>query len=161
MGVDISGRKPLNDDGDYFSSNWWSWRPLHMLSEVAIQTKNLKMNTEGWGSNDGKGLRTQKQCELLASALEDVVKVEFNEELSESTDRIQICMGSWVVAGTGQFYHSDIINELNNEYPYGTILHSAVVTKDGTMVESAHSCSLVHIERWIKFLRNCGGFKIW
>jgi hypothetical protein len=160
MGVDISGRKPLNDDGDYFASNWWGWRPIVMLCEVAIETRNLKMSTDGWGSNDGKGLRTQKQCERLADALEEMLKKDFNEQLSEKNDRIQICLGSWVEAGTGKFHNSDD-DDLNYEYPYGTILYSAVVTKSGTLVESAHSCSLVHIERWIKFLRNCGGFKIW
>lgn len=161
MGVDISGRKPMNDDGDYFSSNWWAWRPIHMLSEVAIEVKNLKMNTDGWGSNDGKGLRTQKQCDRLADALENLIKNDFGEELSESNDRIQLCMGSWVEAGTGKFVSDEYVQELNEEYPYGTILHSPIVTKNGNMVESSHSCSLVSIQRWIKFLRNCGGFKIW
>jgi hypothetical protein len=159
MGVDISGRKPINDDGDYFSSNWWAWRPIHMLSEVAIEVKNLKMNTDGWGSNDGKGLRTQKQCDRLADALEEILKNEFSNELEEENDRIYYCMGSWVEAGTGTFY-SENTEQLNDEYPYGTILHSAVVTKDGKLVVPAHSSSLVHIQRWIKFLRNCGGFRI-
>ena len=28
MGVDISGRKPKTEEGDYFCSNWWGWRPI-------------------------------------------------------------------------------------------------------------------------------------
>jgi hypothetical protein len=91
--------------------------------------------------------------------LEELLKTDFKSELELENDRIYYCMGSWVEAGTGRFY-SDETDDLNEDYPYGTILYSAVVTKSGKMVESAHSCSLIHIERWIKFLRNCGGFRI-
>ncbi len=111
-----------------------------------------------WGSNDGQGLRTQKQCDRLADALEDMLGKD--TQMSSEDDRIQIVMGAWCEAGTGKFY-SDEELELNEQYPFGTILYSAVVTKKGTMVESAHSCSLSHIKRWINFLRHCGGFKIW
>ena len=115
-----------------------------------------------WGSNDGKGLRTQKQCDKLADALETMLSNDsgYNEFMADDTDRIQIVMGSWCISGTGQFY-SDENNELNEQYEYGTILYNPIVTKKGTIVESAHSCSLAHIKRWINFLRACGGFKIW
>ena len=160
MGVDISGRNPINDDGDYFSSNWWAWRPIHMLSEVAIEVKKLKMNTNGWGSNDGKGLRTQGQCDRLADALEEILKNNFSDKLEEESDRIYYCMGSWVEDGTGKFMTTEEQEELNDEYSYGTILYSPIVTKDGKLVVPSHSSSLVHIQVWIKFLRNCGGFRI-
>ncbi len=189
MGVDIYGRKPITksekpeqidyqtstdeqkqaywakvedwedeNPGVYFRSNWWGWRPICMLCEIANDKYKLKLNMSHWGSNDGQGLRTQKQCDRLADALEDMLGKD--NQMSSEDDRIQIVMGAWCEAGTGKFY-SDEANELNEQYEVGTILYSAVVTKKGTMVESAHSCSLSHIKRWINFLRHCGGFKIW
>ncbi len=148
--------------GEYFRSNWWGWRPICMLCEIANDKYKLKMNMDHQGSNDGQGLRTQKQCDRLADALELMISNDsgYNEFMVEDADRIQICMGAWVKAGTGQFY-SDEANSLNEQYPFGTILFSSVVTKSGEMVESAHSCSLAHLKRWINFLRHCGGFKIW
>jgi hypothetical protein len=148
--------------GEYFRSNWWGWRPICMMCEVANDKYKLKLNMSNWGSNDGAGLRTQKQCDRLADALELMLSNDsgYNEFMIDDSDRIQIVMGAWCEAGTGKFY-SDEANELNEQYPFGTILYSAVVTKKGTMVESAHSCSLSHIKRWITFLRHCGGFKIW
>ena len=148
--------------GVYFRSNWWGWRPICMICEIANDKYKLKMNMSNWGSNDGAGLRTQKQCDRLADTLELMISNDsgYNEFMVEDSDRIQICMGAWVEAGTGKFYHESD-NDLNEQYPFGTILFSSVVTKNGTMVESAHSCSLAHLKRWINFLRQCGGFKIW
>jgi hypothetical protein len=133
-----------------------------MLYEIANDKYKLKMNMDHWGSNDGKGLRTQKQCDKLADALELMLSNDssYNEFMADDSDRIQIVMGAWCISGTGQFY-SDEKNELNEQYEYGTILFHPIVTKKGELVESAHSCSLAHIKRWINFLRACGGFKIW
>ena len=187
MGVDIYGRKPITkserpeqidfhtatDDekqkywnkideweeenpGEYFRSNWWGWRPICMLCELANDKYKLKLNMSHWGSNDGQGLRTQKQCDRLADALEDMLGKD--NQMSSEDDRIQIVMGSWVKSGTGQFYSEEGLDE---QFEYGTILYNPIVTKKGELVESAHSCSLAHIKRWINFLRACGGFKIW
>ena len=163
MGVDISGRNPKTEEGDYFRSNWWGWRPIVILCQIADEKYKLKINFDCWGSNDGKGLRTQKQCDKLADALETMLSNDsgYNEFMVDEDDRIQIVLGSWCEAGTGRFIGLEIDDELNEQYEYGTILYSPIVTKDGLVVESAHSCSLSHIKNFITFLRGCGGFKIW
>ena len=161
MGVDISGRKPKAEEGDYFCSNWWGWRPILALSEAAMLNSKLNYDTSYWGSNDGKGLRTQKQCDKLADAIELLISNNYNEYLTEDDDRIYICMGSWCEAGTGRFIPSDFTASLNEQYEYGDILYGPVVAENGTMVESSHSASFGRLKEWITFLRNCGGFKIW
>ena len=161
MGVDISGRKPKTEEGYYFSSNWWGWRPILALSEAAMLNSKLDYDTSYWGSNDGKGLRTQKQCDKLADAIELLISNNYNEYLTEDDDRIYIVMGSWCEAGTGQFVPSAFTESLNEQYEYGDILYTPVVAANGTMVESAHATSLGRLKGWITFLRNCGGFKIW
>jgi hypothetical protein len=161
MGVDISGRKPKSEAGDYFCSNWWGWRPILALSESAMLNSKLDYDTSYWGSNDGKGLRTQKQCDKLADALELLISNTYNEYLMDDDDRIYICMGSWVEAGTGRFISSEFTQSLNEQYEWGDILYGPVVAENGTMVESSYSTSLGRLKQWITFLRNCGGFKIW
>jgi len=161
MGVDISGIKPKTEAGDYFASNWWGWRPIVAISEAAMLNGKLDYDTSYWGSNDGKGLRTQKQCDKLADAIELLISNNYNEYLTEDDDRIYIVMGSWCEAGTGKFIGSERENVLNEEYEYGDILYAPVVAEDGTLVESSYSTSLGRIKQWITFLRSCGGFKIW
>ena len=161
MGVDISGRKPKTEAGDYFSSNWWGWRPILAISEAAMINSKLDYDTSYWGSNDGKGLRTQKQCDKLADAIELLISNNYNECLTEDDDRIYIVMGSWCEAGTGKFVPSEFTASLNEQYEYGDILYTPVVAENGTMVESSHATSLGRLKGWVTFLRNCGGFKIW
>ena len=161
MGVDISGRKPKTEVGDYFCSNWWGWRPINTICQLAAYNSKLKIDFTYWGSNDGKGLRTQKQCDKLADAIELLISNNYNEYLTEDDDRIYIVMGSWCEAGTGKFIGSEREHILNQQYEYGDILYAPVVAEDGTLVESSYSTSLGRIKQWIIFLRNCGGFKIW
>ena len=163
MGVDISGRKPTTNEGDYFRSNWWGWRPINYICQLAAEQSKLKIDFSYWGSNDGKGLRTQKQCDKLADAIELLLSnsPNYNEYMVDESDRIQIVLGSWCEAGTGRFIGAEKEMELNEQYEYGTILFSSVVTKDGMLVESSHSASLSHIKNFITFLRGCGGFQIW
>ncbi len=160
MGVDISGRKPKTEVGDYFCSNWWGWRPILAISEAAMLSGKLDYDTSYWGSNSGKGLSTQKQCDELADALELLISNSYNEYLIEDTDRIYIVMGSWCEVGTGKFISSETQHFLNEHYEYGDILYAPLVAADGSLIESAHGTSLGRLKEWITFLRNCGGFQI-
>ena len=159
MGVDISGKKPKTEEGDYFGSNWWGWRPINAICEMAAYKSKLKIDFEYWGSNDGKGLRTQKQCDRLADALEEFLGTEVNAK--EDDERVYLCLGSWVEAGTGKFIGSEAEMSLNQQIPYGSIHYTSIVSENGTLVESAHSTSIFRIKQFITFLRNCGGFEIW
>ena len=161
MGVDISGRKPKTEVGDYFCSNWWGWRPINSICELAAYNSKLKIDFSYWGSNDGKGLKTQKQCDKLADALELLISNNYNEYLTQDNDRIYIVMGSWCEAHTGKFIGSESEHLLNQQFEYGDILYGPVVGENGMMIESSYSTSLGRLKQWIAFLRNCGGFEIW
>ena len=161
MGVDISGRKPKAEEGDYFHSNWWGWRPINVICQMAAYESKLKIDFSYWGSNDGKGLRTQKQCDKLADAMELFISDGLNEHLTDDDSRIYIVLGGWCEAGTGKFIPSEVEHKLNQQFEYGSLLYSSIVTEDGQRVESSHSTSLGRIKEFITFLRNCGGFQIW
>ena len=189
MGVDISGKNPIirspkpeypdwntateeekdtyfevsnkwekENPGDYFRSNWWGWRPIVMLVEFANDDYELGIDLSNWGSNDGAGLDNQKDCNRLAGALEELISTQ--TELEDDIDTIYLNLGSWTSMG-GSFLGSEINAELNEQYPYGTILYGSVVMNDGTMVQPSHSAPLRHVNNFIAFLRECGGFEIW
>jgi hypothetical protein len=159
MGVDISGKKPKTEVGDYFQSNWWGWRPINYLCELAAYNSKLKINFENWGSNDGAGLKTQKQCDKLANALEDFLGSELR--IKDDEDRIYLCLGSWCEAGTGKMVSSEDAQMLNEQFSYGIIHYTPIVSQSGQIVESSHSTSVYKIKQFITFLRECGGFEIW
>lgn len=159
MGVDISGKNPISETGDYFGSNWWGWRPINQLCQLAAYDSKLSIDFEYWGSNDGRGLETAEQCNELADALEDYLGKEI--EAKDDDDRVFLCLGSWCEAGTGRMVETAAQTSLNTQYEYGDILYTSVVSESGQLVEPSYSISIFRIKEFIKFLRECGGFEIW
>ena len=147
--------------GFYFASNWWGWRPIHMICEYVNDEHNLKMNMSNWGNNDGDGLRTQKQCDKLVAALEDFIESP-DSLMNEDSDMIYICLGSWVDS-KNRFVNEEKIDELglNHQYRYTEILYGGVVAEDGEIYYPSHSCSKRIVKRFISFLKECGGFRIY
>ena len=189
MGVDISGNNPIirspkpqypnwNDideeekemffkhldkweeenPGDYFRSNWWGWRPIVMLVEFANEDNELGFDLTNWGSNDGAGLDNQEDCNKLADALEESITTQ--TELEDEVDTIYLNLGMWT-SMDGKFLGEEINEQLNEQYPYGTILYGGVVMDDGSIAQPSHSAPLRHVKNFISFLKECGGFEIW
>jgi len=189
MGVDISGKSPIirspkpaypdwntatqeekdtyfevsdkwenENPGDYFRSNWWGWRPIVMLVEFANDDYELGFDLEYWGSNDGAGLDNQEDCNKLADALETIITTQ--TELEDDVDTIYLNLGSWT-SMEGQFLGEEVNEQLNEQYPYGSILYGSVVMDNGSIAQPSHSAPLRHVKNFISFLRECGGFEIW
>ena len=189
MGVDISGKNPIirspkpeypnwntateeekntyfevsnkwekENPGDYFRSNWWGWRPIVMLVEFTAYKYDLDIDLTYWGSNDGAGLDNQEDCNKLAYALEKIIATQ--TELEEDVDTIYLNLGSWT-SMDGKFLGEEINQQLNEQYPNGTILYGSVIMDDGSIVQPSHSAPLKHVKNFISFLRECGGFEIW
>jgi hypothetical protein len=189
MGVDISGRNPITrspkptidwdtateeikekywkesgawekeNPGDYFRANWWSWRPIAMIIDIVNESKNLGIDTSFFGSNDGAGPEDQETCTKLADALQEIIDNDPN--LNDEDDRIHLVMGSWVDL-EGRFIPQAKLEQMELELPQpGTVMYSSFIAPDGTIMQSAHSTSKWHLEKFIAFLRECGGFEIW
>lgn len=148
-----------NNPGVYFRASCWSWRPIHAMCDFAINIAKLPFKTDYWGSNDGKGLTSQEECNTLADGIELYLMLN-NANMHDMDDTMYLCLGAWTTSG-GRFMPKELEDELNEAYPTGTILYRGVVTKDGTLAYPAHSCPLYHINNFITFLRKCGGFEIW
>ena len=146
--------------GYYFRSNWWGWRPIQMLCEVAAEKHDLDIDFKYWGSNDGKGLDNQTQCDELADALEDILQADGGFE--HEHDTLYMNLGSWTDQ-SGTFIPEEIRRKLDEELPLGKVTFTGIMLADtGTTVYSpSHGCDKRHVMNFIKFLRDCGGFTIW
>jgi hypothetical protein len=122
-----------------------------MLCDFVIDKESLPLKTENWGYNDGAGLETQEECDMLANALKPYV--------DKIKDDLYLCLGMWCTE-QGQFLPKEDIEQLNSQFPVGTILYSTVVTKDGNLVQPSHSTNRHHLDEFIDFLKNSGGFEI-
>jgi hypothetical protein len=158
MGMDIYGRKPVNETGEYFRANVWAWRPIHYLCTYVMTTKGFKTNTEGWGHNDGYGLRTHAQCVKLATALEELITTD--DELKNHETIYLNGGGMWVTEG-GQFVSDKYKTEIGKKRPANAIIFDGLTMADGTKVYPAYSTRVEWVKEWIGFLLNCGGFKIY
>ncbi len=135
MGMDVSGRKPKNKDGEYFRANIWSWRPIHERCEEVNSLYNLGLDMNGWSFNDGNGFTTQEECDKLADAIE-----------SRGVEDLVWDGGMYVHPETGTFLKSTKVRTYCEE--------------DRKRL-SAWKTSAPHLAEFVKFLRNCGGFEIW
>ena len=149
----------INNPGVYFRSNWWGWRPIHIIAEMAIRLMNLPFDTSDWGSNDGGGLKTQEECDQLADAIDAFMTLN-HANMYDDEDRFYLCLGAWTNS-SGAFIDKEIEAELNEQYSIGTILYRGVVAANGQLLFPARSAPLYHVNNFVTFLRKCGGFEIW
>lgn len=146
-----------NDNpGYYFRSNWWAWRPIMFLSEKAIRENKIDLTVEGWDENSGMGPEDGFKCLQLASALEKLV-MEIG--LEHEQDCIYINLGAWADS-SGRFVKPSIEEQLNEEWTYGDVRYTQTVGPDGNLYAPAHSTPLWLINKWINFLKECGGFEV-
>ena len=145
--------------GYYFRSNWWSWRPIVMLCKHAAEQHELNFDFDSWMGNDGMGLDNWQECNAVADALEKVVDQEDN--LKDPDDQIYCNMNSLSQSGSQGLLDDDLTDKLNEDYPYGTIMFTSIVSDDGNVYYPSHGTPLWMIKEFINFLRNCGGFSIW
>jgi hypothetical protein len=148
-----------NNPGVYFRSNWWGWRPIHFIADMAIKLAELPFDTKLWGENSGGGLKTQEECNQLADAIELFMTLN-NANMHDDEDRFYLCLGAWTNSDGG-FIDQKREDELNKQYPIGTIIYRGVVNGEGKLVFPAHSAPLYHVTNFVTFLRKCGGFEIW
>ena len=155
-----------NNPGFYFRANVWGWRPIAELCIHAIENSGLNFEDISWHYNDGDGLKTQEDCDLLANALEYMLEEDGN--IVENDDLIYFNSGMWTKMGSNEFIKEDKCNELNKRcIPGGytglqsRILFTGVVDDNGDVYTPSHSINYGRIKTFITFLRSCGGFAIW
>lgn len=133
MGMDVYGRKPTTDAGEYFRANIWSWRPIHELIEKA-NVLPQKM-VEDMGFNDGAGPDAE-QALLLAYQLENMLEGMEDDNTFMLTDEID----GPVAAMLSQFKEQGI----------------EIVSPRGPVYQADVS----QVKEFIEFCRHSGGFEV-
>lgn len=159
--------KEFHDDnpGVYFRANVWSWRPIHMMILATNDIFNLGISADtldGMGYNSGHGIKDKEGCIKLANKMEILV----NKMKEENVLKFGFNMGMWTLRGSSMIELSEEELEiLNEEYPNNqliTELPIKLATRDESIdVYPSHTTEIDHVEEFILFLRNCGGFEVY
>lgn len=163
MGMDVFGREPSSERGEYFRSNVWWWHPLAAFVQEVCPRESE--GCEYWHSNDGDGL-DREQTAALVRALDAALeagKVDAHAEQLKSAAAVidreicRLCDGSGLRRDEiGRRHGFDRRDPDSGEG--GCNGCQGVGT---TMPPGSDVCfTREHVEEFLAFLRDCGGFDI-
>ena len=140
--TDIEEYYRLNP-GDYFRANVWGWRPLMEAMWESGACYDLPTKSwQGMAYNDGHGAPDQATCDRMIAKLEAWVELTtFDND------------GAW----TPEAFKEDTMLVTSS----GCFISREEADLKGIETHSAYRLYKVRMEAWIKFLSECGGFKVW
>jgi len=173
MGMDIYGKKPTTDKGEYFRNNVWWWRPL---ADFCIEryADEVGFDGEGWHFNDGRGLnatKAKKLARLLRDDLDNgsvlMYELAYRERMAElprlacgicdstgiRTDKVGVDMGQPTKELKPEV---QILTGRTHGWCNGC---DGVGTTEHWMASYPFDCQ--NVREFCEFLENCGGFEIW
>ena len=134
MGMDVYGKQPKSDEGEYFRANIWSWRPIHELIEKAnVLPQNM---VEDMAFNDGAG-PDEHQALLLAASIENMIDGMDND----NTFMLSSEVDGPIAAILSQFKEQGI----------------EIVSPRGPVYQA----EVAHVREFVQFCRASGGFEVW
>jgi hypothetical protein len=171
MGMDVYGKKPANQVGEYFRRNVWGWRPLWQYVEDSHP--EIASLVELPQSNDGDGLSAVKSKLLSRLIREDLsngkageyVQTRNNYLASLERPNCDLCDGTGI--------RTDQVG-VDNKMPERE-LSPEMASLTGRTFGYCNGCSgegkkdawetnyfldLDDLEEFADFLDNCGGFEI-
>jgi hypothetical protein len=135
MGMDVYGRNPRSEAGEYFRATIWSWPPIHALIAELCSDLLDEKTLESLAYNDGAGPEDQETCTEMAR--------RFEVWMEQHTEGHQLDLGFRVTR------EGRLVTE-----------HELAENPD-LEAESPHAVCDDHLKAWIEFLRDCGGFEVW
>ena len=159
MGMDVCGRKPTSDEGEYFRNNVWWWRPLadycvRIAPDIAAQCKY-------WQSNDGDGLDERNSL-----ALADLLQAEIDSGRCASFARVRESGLELLPNECCEACEGTGTRKPPPEYGAGDLLTGVKCNGcNGEGVREpwarAYQFDVENVRHFVGFLRCCGGFEIW
>jgi hypothetical protein len=133
MGMDVYGRNPKSERGEYFRSTIWGWRPIHeMIEQANVLPPDM---VEEMSFNDGAGPEEDLAL-LLSYQLEQMIDGMDEEHEFMLSSEVDGPIGALISALNSQGI--DIIS------PRGPV----------------YSASVGHVRDFIEFCRESGGFQV-
>jgi hypothetical protein len=170
MGMDVIGKAPANETGEYFRNNVWYWKPLWNYCEVVAP--ELTKSVSGY-TNDGDGLQA-KESELLARLLLNEIEsgrtvsyeAEYRKEQSElPLVDCELCHATGIRGADSPHGIDQSDKELSLEHQalYGRT-HGWCNGCDGAGNKphfgTQYPFSVENVKEFAEFLQYSGGFSI-
>ena len=151
MGMDVYGKNPKNETGEYFRNNVWWWRPLW---EYCLTTHpKITSKVKDGHSNSGDGLDASDAKKLALFIQKDIdsgfakkYQIERQKFLDNLPDEdCTYCKATGVRNDTYVQGECNVCNGKGKVRPWAT----------------AYPFDVENLQEFQRFLDNCGGFQIW
>ncbi len=104
MGMDVYGKSPKNETGEYFRRNVWGWRPLW---DYCVDNFNDLVGEVSGHYNDGDGLNNAGSLELARRIREQLKTGEAKDYIEKRNSRLaslerpncELCQGTGIRTG--------------------------------------------------------------
>lgn len=171
MGMDVYGKNPANEVGQYFRRNVWGWRPLWQYvedihPEIAELVEYAQSNDgDGLGARDSKKLAKLLKEDIFRGVVDNYVETR-NKYLSElPKEDCQLCEATGIRTDKVGVENGMPEKELSPEIAIITgrtkgwcNACSGEGKKDPW--ETSYYLEAEDIVEFADFLENCGGFEI-
>lgn len=172
MGMDVYGKTPVSERGEYFRNNIWWWRPLWDYCEQVAPELCTKIDGH---TNSGDGLNDKGAKELgkillteVASGRTELYQNEYRRQLSElPLETCNICDGTGIRTNPSpsgedfKLYEREL--EPDKQILYGRT-HGWCNGCDGAGTTpnwmSNYPFSVENVIEFAEFLLESGGFEI-
>ncbi len=173
MGMDVYGKKPTSEKGEYFRNNVWWWRPLwDYCCEVAsdVISDSLAENGHYNGGAGLDGIMALALAEILRDELESGRTAEYERKQNEyraslPREKCELCEGTGI--------RTDKVGVENGMPTRALDEPEAILTGRthgwcngcrgiGTQEswESGYPFSTENVREFVEFLTDSGGFSI-
>lgn len=160
MGMDVYGRKPKNEKGEYFRNNVWYWHPLWNYCELMYPKVTAACKNGHDNSGDGLNLSDSiKLARLIKRDLKNGKAQKYKDEYDDylanlSQEPCNICSSTGIQKVNIKEEGTDIEIEKERQC-FGC---------DGSGVREPfaknYPFTIENLTEWQQFLENCGGFNI-
>lgn len=172
MGMDVYGKNPKNEIGQYFRNNVWWWHPLWDYMETHFPA--IASKVEYAHSNSGSGLNAidaKKLADKLAVHIKDGSVKRYEESYMKSLEELELEDCEYCEqTGTRKWAPGSFVylEEAKKENVLKDELGNIILTCNacnGLGKKKSFQCNYPFSEENViefqKFLANCGGFSIW
>jgi hypothetical protein len=137
MGMDVVGKKPHDEKGEYFRASIWEWRPIHELIRGLCADLFDEEALLCLAFNDGSGPADQETCSEMAKRFSTWLKGFDGDKYFVEDSSLRVTRDGRLISGSEMLRDPELVTE------------------------SAYSVDREMLAGWIQFLDRCGGFEVW
>lgn len=95
MGMDVFGKDPSAESGQYFRASIWTWPLVHSLTAATCGDLLSDEVLDAMAMNDGAGPDDQETCNEMANRIEPFVKSDMPDPTPANVD-LEMLLREWI-----------------------------------------------------------------